>query len=274
MTIATKFPGSIPTGDDFKLDKADLHQEVVALFAALGPNLNNLVKFHRGVLNNSHIATIADGGTSEFMPNDKPGSMIVPVGMCARYTFKTTPYGVFHTDVRLGVGYTGDMDDGQLGMFNASGFMDQSASKIIPTLLFGGLLPLLGASLSPDESDIVGSGLSVNISTLLGGSSKGKVVTAHITAAGSGYQAGDNITQSGDGGVTIHITTVDGSGHVTGFTISDGGAHWGVGDALAANSFSGGNGTNAAFAVDTIVPIDAAGDGDIELITAYLLLEL
>lgn len=34
------FPDAIPTADDFRLDRADVHKELAALFAAVGPNLS------------------------------------------------------------------------------------------------------------------------------------------------------------------------------------------------------------------------------------------
>lgn len=97
------------------------------------------------------------------------------------------------------------------------------------------------------------------------------ISAAAINAAGTGYTAGDILVpvQQDSSGAQITVNTVDGSGHITGVTVTTGGTGY---QAASAVAVTGGTGTGAKFNLTLVPFVASAANIPLVIIQAYVTL--
>lgn len=149
-----------------------------------------------------------------------PGAnkVLAVVGAFAEYVIGAA--GTSHYDGGLGIGW---LSGGTF--FAATGVWSSNPLTLLPQVTKVSNFPLpLGGASGQSKTNAVNKPLCVGDDNA-SGSQVGPIVTATIAAAGAGYVPGDTgtigpdpFTSSTD--ATYHVTTVDGGGAVTAFTVT------------------------------------------------------
>jgi len=113
-----------------------------------------------------------------------------------------------------------------------------------------------GETSRPQRGSYRGLFIDVLVAALGVSATEGPIATAVLNAPGTGYQAADVLSLvGGDGLATITVDTVDGSGIITGATLTDNGSDYSAANGVAV---TGGAGTGATFNTTITANVEAA----------------
>ena len=190
----------------------------------------------------------------QVIPAPGAGKIIVPKFTYTVFTFGTKPYGPIANDGGTNFAY-----GGQPNLFVGGPTGPAYAAE--RSLLTGGPL-FLPSGLTPP----INQGLFVT--TLNGDLSAGEITASTLGAGGLSYAVGDTGTiSSGDGNATYVVTSVDGSGAITGYTLTNLGSGYAVGTGIstAVGGAQPGGGTDFSINIGSIQP----GDGTAQVTVEY-----